>query len=34
MRHPEFHLKEERLFLPGRDLTDGFYYALMDREGK
>lgn len=30
-RHPEFCMEQERLFLPGADACDGFYYALFTR---
>ncbi len=29
--HPEFVIQEEKLFLPGSDDTDGFYYCVMKR---
>ncbi len=32
--HPEFSLCEEKLFLPGVDGCDGFYYALLVKENK
>ena len=31
-RHPAFSLTEERLILPGEVPSDGFYYAIMERE--
>ncbi len=30
--HPEFKLKEQRLFLQGIDKCDGFFYAVMKKE--
>lgn len=30
-RHAEFRMEQERLFLPGADACDGFYYAVLTR---
>ena len=32
MHHPDFHLKNDRLFMPDTDDCDGFYFAILQKK--